>query len=160
MGRCCKSEELKRQSAAPDHSIPCCRRLPGCPSLAAGLLQAAVQCPSPDSSGSAGQPSQEAEDLGSQSGSDQQGISVSTDREKLVLNDLMQQVPLGDDTGHASLEESGNYRAWADLLGTEWVTHCSRTEQLDDNVQQRPHRLYVQASPGEMRLATVMFAGA
>lgn len=118
-----------------------------------------------DANSSASQQLQDVGALGSQTYSEQQGlqhaqqhgVAVTADQEKLVLNDLMQHIPLSEPAA-TSLEDCGDHRAWADALGTEWVTHCSQVEE-GNNAQQRTHRLYVQASPGEMRLATVMFAG-
>ena len=159
---CC----IKRVTWLLTQSPICCRRLPGCPNLAAGLLQAAVQSPGDDPHNSASQHLQDIGGWGSQSFSEQQGmqqarqrgIAVTTDQDKLVLNDLMRRIPLSE-SAHVSLEECGDHRAWADALGTEWVTHCTQVDQAN-HAQQHTHRLYVQASPGEMRLATVMFAGA
>lgn len=85
-----------------------------------------------------------------------QGTAVATEQEKLVLNCLLLGSP-PDDVNN-SLSECGSCQPWGDVLGTEWVTTCGQTDQSGVTAHQQPHRLYVQTSPGEMRLATVMTA--
>ena len=141
-----------------------CRRLPGCPNLAGGLLQAAVECPSSDQAiPMHQQPSADGNcnpDSQGQQSSPQhdrsQGTEVFTQREKLTLDCLMRTRSLADSC--SSIAQCGSCREWGSGLGTEWVTSCSHAEQHASSVQQLPHRLYVQASPGEMRLASVMTA--
>lgn len=138
----------------------CCRRLPGCPSLASGLLQAAVQTPGDTGDLAHQQPTYQST---SAHGLDQgqpliqpgrkHGTAVTTEQEKLVLDCLLRQSLL--DYSNSSLRDC-DCKPWGDVLGTEWVTTCCQPEHFVADVQQKPHRLYVQASPGEMRLATVM----
>ena len=87
----------------------------------------------------------------------QAGIQISHEQEKLVVHALMSHQST-DPSQHSllSLEQCGDCSAWGPGLRTEWVTQCL----CASNEQQVSHRLYVQAAPGEMRLATVMVAEA
>lgn len=87
----------------------------------------------------------------------QAGIQVTHEQEKLVVHALMSRQPT-DPSQHSliSLEHCGDCSAWGNALRTEWVTQCL----CASNERQVSHRLYVQAAPGEMRLATVMVAEA
>ncbi|DBB12764.1 TPA: hypothetical protein ACH3X3_005536 [Trebouxia sp. C0006] len=154
-----------------------CRRLPGCPVAASKLLQAAMQPPdlpvsyssadmSPAHQVNGDSDADEVSDTmlsptpeGQQDESQamQAGIQVTHAQEKLLVHALMSQQPT-DPSQHSliSLEQCGDCSAWGDGLRTEWVTQCL----CASNEQQISHRLYVQAAPGEMRLATVMVAEA
>ena len=95
--------------------------------------------------------------LQSESPSLQAGVQVNDEQEKLVLNALMlyQPADLYQLSG-GSLAQSGNSAAWGDGLRTEWVTECSSLTNKHRQEHHIQHRLYVQAAPGEMRLATTM----
>lgn len=89
----------------------------------------------------------------------QAGVQVTQQQEKLVLNALMCQQPAESaHTASGRLEECGDAESWGAGLRTEWVTLCHQRPGQDLLHVTPPHRLYVQAAPGEMRLATVMIA--
>ena len=85
----------------------------------------------------------------------QAGVQVNQEYEKLVLDALMQSQPADSfQLSGGSLADCGNCADWGDGLRTEWVTQCNSV--IKGKQQPIPHRLYVQAAPGEMRLATTM----
>lgn len=82
----------------------------------------------------------------------QAGVQVKQEQEKLVLDALMRYKPA--DLSQLSGGSLGNIADWGGGLRTEWVTQCKSV--IKAKGQPIPHRLYVQAAPGEMRLATTM----
>ena len=91
----------------------------------------------------------------------QAGIQVTHDQEKLVVHALMcHQHTSPAQSSISSLKQCGDCGVWGDGLRTEWVTQCLRAGHVEFDAQQPFHRLYLQAAPGEMRLATVMVAEA
>lgn len=88
-------------------------------------------------------------------------MQITHEQEKLVVHALMCHQPTDPAQASSSrLKQCGTCAAWGDGLRTEWVTQCLRASNSKLDAQQMPHRLYLQAAPGEMRLATVMVAEA
>ncbi len=89
----------------------------------------------------------------------QAGIQITHEQEKLVVDALMRYQPADTaQSSRGSVDKCGDSAAWGDGLRTEWVTHCLLNSNRRPPEHLVPHRLYVQAAPGEMRLATVMIA--
>ena len=88
-------------------------------------------------------------------------MQVTQEHERVVLDALMRQQPVElAQTSSGRLEECSNADSWGPGLRTEWTTHCYQKRIQGSLQQSAPHRLYVQAAPGEMRIATVKFAEA
>ena len=87
----------------------------------------------------------------------QAGVQVKHEHERLVLDALMRYEPADSaQLRGGGLEQCGDSAEWGDGLRTEWVTQCSCSTKRLTNEHNISHRLYVQAAPGEMRLATTM----
>ena len=86
----------------------------------------------------------------------QAGVQVTHNSEKLVVDALMAKKPTDVLQLSSSLDQCKGRAAWSDASHTEWVIHCARSCSESPAGHVIPHRLYVQATQGEMRLATVM----